>query len=106
MFEVKKYENKTRLFLLLISTFLGIVLFVSYNILSCASIEKNQLTNENAPAGMTLIPGGYVFLGASEDDKEALPGEKPLRKVYVKTFYIDKYEITNEEYNKCVKAGA
>lgn len=32
--------------------------------------------------------------------------EIPQQQVYISTFYIDKYEITNEDFRKCVDAGA
>lgn len=39
------------------------------------------------------------------NDKKISLGEKPQHKVYLSSYYIDKYEVTNEEYEKCVKAG-
>ncbi|HLO14559.1 MAG TPA: SUMF1/EgtB/PvdO family nonheme iron enzyme, partial [Anaerolineales bacterium] len=35
-----------------------------------------------------------------------LPDEKPVQKLYLDTFYIDKYEVTNAFYRACVEAGA
>ncbi len=32
--------------------------------------------------------------------------EKPVHTVYLDTYYIDKYEVTNVRYSACVKAGA
>ncbi len=61
---------------------------------------------EEAPTGMVCIPGGLSYVGANPADKTAPKNEQPMREVFVSTFYIDKYEITNEDYNECVKAGA
>jgi sulfatase modifying factor 1 len=54
-------------------------------------------------AEMVLVPAGEFIAGLSPGE----PGSErnPLRKVYLKAFYIDKYEVTNEQYHKCVAAG-
>jgi len=44
--------------------------------------------------GMMLIPEGYVTLGSDE----ILDKEKPLHRVRVTAFYIDKHEVTNREF--------
>lgn len=44
--------------------------------------------------GMVLIPEGYVTLGSDQ----AADREKPVHRVLVQTFYLDKYEVTNHEY--------
>lgn len=61
-------------------------------------------------SGMVLIPEGVFTMGSSEEDilwvakeffSESLEwyrDETPLRKVYLGTFYIDKYEVTNAEF--------
>jgi formylglycine-generating enzyme required for sulfatase activity len=43
---------------------------------------------------MVHIPEGYVTLGSNEIADQ----EKPLHRVFVHAFYMDKYEVTNEEY--------
>jgi len=45
-----------------------------------------------APRGMALIPGGFFTMGSDSSD------EKPKHKVWVDTFYMDKYEVTNREF--------
>jgi formylglycine-generating enzyme required for sulfatase activity len=44
-------------------------------------------------AEMVLIPAGEFTMGSDEHF-----GEGPAHKVYIKAFYIDKYEITNQQY--------
>jgi formylglycine-generating enzyme required for sulfatase activity len=44
--------------------------------------------------GMMLIPEGYVTLGSDEVGDR----EKPVHRVLVQTFYLDRYEVTNREY--------
>jgi len=49
---------------------------------------------------MVLIPAGEFQMGSNESDDE-----KPIHTVYLDAFYIDKYEVTNAQYRKFVKAG-
>ena len=48
------------------------------------------------------MPGGPAVIGA--DDQT--PAEKPRHVVQVGTFYIDRFEVTNREYDACEQAGA
>lgn len=49
---------------------------------------------------MVLIPGGDFWMGS--DDKD--DNEKPMHKVHVEPFYIDKYPVTNGEFARFVEA--
>lgn len=51
-----------------------------------------------APEGMVLIPAGWFLMGS--DDPEADPDERPLRKVFLPAFYMDRFEVTNAEYQR------
>ena len=53
------------------------------------------------PKGMVLIPAGEFEMGS--DDAVAFPDEQPVHAVYVDAFYMDKYEVTNLEYQKFVR---
>lgn len=48
------------------------------------------------PQGMVLIPAGKFTMGSSEH----APDERPAREVEVKSFYIDRFEVTNQAYKK------
>jgi formylglycine-generating enzyme required for sulfatase activity len=54
------------------------------------------------PEGMACVPGGLFWRGADDagDDR------KPRTQIWVSTFWIDTHEVTNEEFNACIKAGA
>jgi formylglycine-generating enzyme required for sulfatase activity len=52
-----------------------------------------------APEGMVWIPGGVFHMG-SED----FPDAQPIHKVYVDGFWMDKTEVTNEQFAKFAKA--
>jgi|GEM_PF-2097712 len=46
-----------------------------------------------APPGMVLVPGRLYFVGPNKG------WDKKRRKVKLRDYYIDKYEVTNKEYN-------
>lgn len=53
---------------------------------------------EPPPPGMVFVPAGEFWMGG--DDANAEPDEKPLRKIFVPTFYIDEFEVTNRRYKE------
>ncbi|MGQ9464745.1 MAG: formylglycine-generating enzyme family protein [bacterium] len=50
------------------------------------------------PQDMVMIPGGYFVMGSDS------AGESPKHRVWIDTFYMDKYEVTNRQYLEFVKA--
>lgn len=54
---------------------------------------------------MVFVPAGDFLLGSRQDDPEADEDEKPQRVIYLDGFWIDKTEISNARYQKCVAAG-
>ncbi|HUQ33325.1 MAG TPA: bifunctional serine/threonine-protein kinase/formylglycine-generating enzyme family protein [Pyrinomonadaceae bacterium] len=62
--------------------------------------QSNQTGSEPAaPAGMVYVPAGEFTLGRDAGDEY----ERPARKMWVKPFFMDQYEVTNEDYAKFVK---
>jgi len=63
-----------------------------------------------APAGMVWIPGGEFSMGSTVESESlcGLPGVTrdalPVHRVYVDGFWMDKTELTNEEFEKFVQA--
>lgn len=55
-----------------------------------------------APTGMVYIEGGEFTMG--RDDKRADVVERPAHAAKVEAFFMDVYEVTNEEYAKFVRA--
>ena len=49
---------------------------------------------------MVLVPEGEFTMGS-----DAYSDEQPIHDVYLDTYYIDKYEVTNALYKACVDAG-
>lgn len=64
---------------------------------SSAPVNPNDHSWTN---GMKWIPGGTFQMGSEEGQ----PDEKPVHEVTVDGFWLDTYELTNEEFEKFVKA--
>ncbi len=66
--------------------------------------NNNKLpVNPTAPLGMVYVPGGTFRMGNAYSKNEA---EIPDHSVTVNPFFIDKYEVTNQQYAQFVKATA
>ena len=56
---------------------------------------------EPAPAGMAWIPGGQFWMGADDDH---MTDARPWHRVYVDGYWMDKTEVTNDQFSRFVKA--
>lgn len=64
-----------------------------------ANRERNlevNLVEGNAPPGMVLIPEGEFIFGVDEGS----PDERPKQSIYLKGYYIDRYETTNRQWSR------
>ena len=52
---------------------------------------------------MVYVPEGTFTMGS--DDSDAYEDEQPVRNVYLDAYWIDKYEVSNAQYEMCVEAG-
>lgn len=66
---------------------------------------------DKAPEGMVWIPGGEFSMG-NEDPRgslcggpDAMPDARPIHRVYVDGFWMDKTEVTNEQFRKFADAA-
>src|SRR3989304_1877799 len=61
---------------------------------------------ENTPEGMVYIPGGRFIMGSTgQEGKVGFQigvDEMPQRVINLAAFYIDKYEVTNSQYQKFI----
>ena len=53
-----------------------------------------------APDGMAWIPGGAFLMG----DDGGLPDERPQHEVFVSGFWMDRQEVTNDQFLEFVLA--
>ena len=72
---------------------------------------SNSLTPPNAaPAGMAWIPGGEFSMGANDPPEmdevgmKATEDARPIHRVYVDGFFMDKTDVTNAQFAEFVKA--
>jgi formylglycine-generating enzyme required for sulfatase activity len=68
-------------------------------------IGSSQVSSKD---GMTLlfVPGGYFYMGSDPASDYTASGEEtPMHSVYLEAFWVDKTEVTNGMYKKCVETG-
>jgi formylglycine-generating enzyme required for sulfatase activity len=87
-----------------------LVLFSIVILAGCNSSPKGVITDVNDPLyNMIFIPAGKFQMGcdpAHNGDFTCLATELPLHPVTLDAYYIDKYEVSNSQFAKCVAAGA
>jgi sulfatase modifying factor 1 len=83
---------------------------------SAKSLFKPTVENKNKPSaiktpkGMVWIPGGEFSMGSNVEDeslcsiKGVTKDASPIHQVYVDGFYMDKTEVTNDQFEAFVKA--
>lgn len=80
----------------------------------CSRGEKSEEKGK-VPEGMLLVPAGEFIMGTDKTREAVIPAafglrkppyedERPIRKVQVKAFYIDRHEVTVGQYRKFVEA--
>ena len=65
------------------------------------SFTETNLFNEDSIINteeMVFIPAGEVTIGIDEKTEDTYGNEIDQQSVFVKSFYIDKYEVTNGQY--------
>ena len=77
-----------------------ILILLFYFSLGLTAQEK--IDKSSAYEGMVLIPAGSFQMGSNDGESD----EKPVHTVQISSFYMDKYEVTNGDYKKCVDAGS
>ncbi len=74
--------------------------------LSSASAPSRYVDGRHSPVigkdggEMVYVPAGYFMLGSNEGESD----EMPMRKIFIDSFYLDKFEVTNREFKNFVKA--
>ena len=72
--------------------------------------NKSKPSTDKTPQGMAWIPGGEFSMGSNVEDeslcsiKGVTKDAAPVHRVYVDGFYMDKTEVTNDQFEAFVKA--
>jgi len=61
--------------------------------------EANSVNARQNPAGMAWIPGGRFWMGTNQMDDA-----QPVHEVEVNGFWMDRTDVTNEEFSRFVRA--
>jgi formylglycine-generating enzyme required for sulfatase activity len=88
-------------------------------------VPPTDTPTPSAPPDMVYVPAGEFIMGSTDAEIDSalalcyehsrgcdtfryprLGNEQPQHTVYLDAFYIDKTEVTNAQYRKCVEAGA
>jgi serine/threonine-protein kinase len=72
---------------------------ISYWLLTRKSPTPNPKLAGGPPPGMISIPGGKFMMGRNDGSEF----EKPAHEVAIEPFFIDKLEVTNEQYAEFVR---
>ena len=74
------------------------------------TIPNSGSQTGNAPEGMVWIPGGEFSMGAADPREmnhggpDPMDDARPIHRVYVDGFWMDKTEVTNDEFARFIKA--
>ena len=60
-------------------------------------------TLSETPEGMVRVPAGEFIMGTNESQTPV--DQRPAHKLYLDTFFIDKHEVTNAQFEEFILAG-
>jgi len=94
----------------------GLYTFAAISLFSGMVVLLSSCSKNRAPEieGMVYIPAGKFIMGSTDVDNMGLAkevgarqkiffeNEKPVRSIYLKGFYIDRFEVSNLDYRKFV----
>ena len=97
-----------------------ILVFVLCLLFGCGGEPKAGDTRVRETDGMVMVyvPVGEFLMGSTDAEVEAAMAqcadcsrewfahERPQHKVYLDSFWIDRTEVANAQYRRCVEAGA
>ena len=75
-------------------------------LMACAPSSGDTWISPLDGAAMVYVPVGDFTMGLVEGDSDARDEELPQHTVTLDAFWIDRTEVTNAQYEKCVTAGA
>lgn len=85
------------IFLILLTIILFSIIYIFYRL----DIPPNLQVEDSSPLNMAYIHSGKFFMGNDKGEED----EKPMIEVYLDSYYIDLFEVSNADYEKCVSEG-
>ena len=82
-------------------TWIPIILCMALGMQFTVSVKAQEPIIEKDPVEMVVIPAGSFIRGSAENNGR--PDERPRRKIFLKAFTIDKFEVSNQQYQKFVE---
>ena len=77
-----------------------LLFFVVFFLFSKGELQTSFALEKSGFSGMVLVPEGVYTSGSNEYNDE-----RPSREIYLDTFYIDKFEVTQKEFKKIMKVN-
>jgi formylglycine-generating enzyme required for sulfatase activity len=75
----------------------------------CPAARAGQVGDGQAAAtrgDQVDVPAGPFTMGSDKGQPGANPDESPAHRPMIRPFRIDRHEVTNQRYRRCVEAGA
>jgi eukaryotic-like serine/threonine-protein kinase len=72
---------------------------------TCTEIGQTWLSPVDG-VSLVCIPAGEFLMGAAANDPQARDDEKPQHRVYLAAFWMDRTEVTNVNFARCMADGA
>ena len=72
--------------------------FIVFFLFSKGELQTSSALEKLGFSGMVLVHEGFYTSGSNEYNDE-----RPSREIYLDTFYIDKFEVTQKEFKKIMK---
>jgi formylglycine-generating enzyme required for sulfatase activity len=72
---------------------------------ACTEIGQTKISPVDGVM-LVCVPAGEFLMGAADTDPLANDDEKPQHKVYLNAFWMDRTEVTNANFTRCMDDGA
>ena len=81
---------------------LAVLAFIAFSLLyGCEKNEKTLSSSKKIPSGMVSIPAGEFTMGRLRSNVD----QAPPHTVYLDSYYMDKHEVTNRQFEEFILEG-
>jgi len=88
---------------------IALLVFVLIWMFSCSLFESNKKSDQSLKKPtideMIFVPAGEFWMGCNPNVSKCGQFSKSYNRVYVESFYVDKYEVTVKKYRECIRLG-